>query len=115
MGVPEAGIFGDILCACMVRRGVTALVTDGPVRDGAGVLGTRLPVWSARTVAPASVAALTFVGWQEPIGCGGVAIFPDHIIVAHSDGAVVIRGHLAAEIASARPEPERLHTRHLHP
>ncbi len=100
MGIPEAGIFGDILCARMVRRGVTALVTDGPVRDGAGVLGTRLPVWSAGTVAPASVAALTFVGWQEPIGCD--------IIVADSDGAVVIPANLAAEVASAGPEQERL-------
>src|SRR6185312_4697165 len=35
MGIPEAGIFGDILCARMVQRRVAALVTDGPVRDGA--------------------------------------------------------------------------------
>ena len=36
----DAGIFGDILCARMVKRGVAALVTDGVVRDIAGVLGT---------------------------------------------------------------------------
>ena len=29
--------------------------------------------------APPSVAGLTFVGWQEPIGCGGVAVFPDDV------------------------------------
>src|ERR1700704_3946681 len=33
MGVPGAGIFGDILCARMKKRGVAALVTDGAVRD----------------------------------------------------------------------------------
>jgi regulator of RNase E activity RraA len=33
MGVTDAGIFGDILCARMVKRGVAALVTDGVVRD----------------------------------------------------------------------------------
>src|ERR1700761_3748566 len=33
MGVTDAGIFGDILCARMVKRGVTALITDGVVRD----------------------------------------------------------------------------------
>src|SRR5690349_15171067 len=38
MGVTDAGIFGDILCARMVKRGVTALVTDGAVRDVAGVV-----------------------------------------------------------------------------
>src|SRR5687767_15250082 len=39
LGVTDAGIFGDILCARMARRGVAALVTDGAVRDLAGVLG----------------------------------------------------------------------------
>jgi hypothetical protein len=34
------------------------------VRDLAGVLGTGLPVWCKGAVAPASVAGLTFVGWQ---------------------------------------------------
>src|SRR3954463_15670620 len=43
MGVTDAGIFGDILCARMAKRGVSALITDGVVRDVAGVLGTGLP------------------------------------------------------------------------
>src|SRR5690606_739047 len=37
MGCTEAGIFGDILCARMAHRGVAGLVTDGVVRDAAGV------------------------------------------------------------------------------
>ena len=45
MGHTDAGIFGDILCARMKKRGVAGLVTDGVVRDLAGVLGTGLPVW----------------------------------------------------------------------
>src|SRR3954467_14922575 len=59
MGVTEAGIFGDILCARMKKRGVSALVTDGVVRDGAGVETTNLPVWCAGVAAPASVAGMT--------------------------------------------------------
>jgi hypothetical protein len=49
MGVTDAGIFGDILCARMARRGVAALLTDGVVRDQAGVLATGLPVWCQGT------------------------------------------------------------------
>ena len=60
----------------MARRGVTALVTDGVIRDKAGVVATKLPVWCRGTAAPASVNGLTFVGWKEPIACGGCAIFP---------------------------------------
>jgi regulator of RNase E activity RraA len=90
MGITDAGIFGDILCARMAKRGVAALVTDGVVRDIEGVLGTGLPVWCDGYAAPPSVAGLTFVGWGEPIGCGGVAVFPDDVVVADQDGGVVI-------------------------
>src|SRR5690242_9162180 len=60
MGVQDAGIFGDILVARMAKRGITALVTDGVVRDLHGVLGTHLPVWCSGAAAPASVTSLTF-------------------------------------------------------
>jgi len=108
MGVTDAGIFGDILCARMAKRGVKALVTDGVVRDLAGVLGTGLPVWCQGAAAPASVAGLTFVSWQEPIGCGGVAIFPDDVIVVDGDGAVVIPQKLVADVAAAAADQERM-------
>jgi len=108
MGVTDAGIFGDILCARMAKRGVTALVTDGVVRDVAGVMGTGLPVWCAGVAAPPSVAGLTFVGWQEPVGCGGVAIFPDDLIVVDDDGAVVIPAAIVEEVKDACLEQERL-------
>ena len=100
MGVTDAGIFGDILAARMARRGVAALVTDGVVRDVAGVLGTGLPVWCKGIAAPPSVAGLTFVGWQEPIGCGGVAVFPDDLVLADDDGAVVDPGRAGRRSAA---------------
>jgi regulator of RNase E activity RraA len=100
MGVTDAGIFGDILCERMKYRAVAALITDGVVRDLVGVLRTNLPTWCAGVAAPASVAALTFVAWQQPIACGGVAIFPDDIIVADEDGAVVIPAALLDEVVA---------------
>ena len=106
MGVTEAGIFGDILCARMKRRGVAALVTDGVVRDGAGCEASGLPIWCAGIAAPASVSGLTFVGWGEPIGCGGVAVFPDDVIVVDGDGAVVIPAAFVEEVAKAGPDQE---------
>ncbi|MBL8711201.1 MAG: ribonuclease activity regulator RraA [Rhodospirillaceae bacterium] len=108
MGVTDAGIFGDILCARMRKRGVAALVTDGVVRDVAGVLGTGLPVWCQGVAAPPSVAGLTFVNWQEPIGCGGVAVFPDDLIVVDDDGAVVIPAALVEDVVAIAAEQERL-------
>ncbi len=108
MGITAAGIFGDILCARMQKRGVTALITDGVVRDVAGVIGTGLPVWCSGAAAPPSVAGLTFVNWQEPIGCGGVAVFPDDLIVVDDDGAVVIPAALVTDVVTEAIEQERL-------
>ncbi len=108
MGVTDAGVFGDILCTRMVKRGVTALVTDGVVRDVSGVLGSGLPVWCSGAAAPPSVAALTFVDWQRPIACGGVAVFPGDVLVVDDDGAVLIPAALLDEILVLAPEQERL-------
>ncbi len=108
LGVQDAGIFGDILCARMARRGMAALVTDGVVRDVHGVLSTQLPVWCSGWAAPASVAGLTFVGWQQPISCGGVAVFPGDVIVADDDGAVLIPAALLDHVLEHAPEQERL-------
>jgi regulator of RNase E activity RraA len=108
MGVTDAGIFGDILCARMKKRGVAALVTDGVVRDVAGVVKTGLPVWCQGTAAPASVAGLTFVNWQEPVACGGVAVFPNDVIVVDADGAVVVPAALLEDVLAAAVEQERL-------
>jgi regulator of RNase E activity RraA len=108
LGVTDAGIFGDILCARMHKRGVAALVTDGVVRDIEGVLNTGLPVWCQGAASPPSVAGLTFVGWQEPIDCGGVAVFPNDVIVVDRDGAVLIPAALLDDVVAASVEQERL-------
>ena len=92
----------------MVKRGVAGLVTDGAVRDYAGVAGTGLPVWCASVAAPPSVAGLTFVGWQEPVGCGGVAVFPGDVVVADEDGAVLVPQALLGDVVAAAVEQEHL-------
>ncbi len=108
MGVDDAGVFGDILCARMKKRNVAALVTDGVVRDLGGVLATDLPVWCRGAAAPPSVAGLTFVGWNETVGCGGVAVIPGDIIVADGDGAVVIPLALLDEVVAEAPAQEEM-------
>ncbi len=108
MGVTDAGIFGDILCARMAERGVAGLVTDGVVRDLEGVLSTGLAVFCQGAAAPPSVAGLTFVNWSEPVACGGVAVFPDDVVVADKDGAVLIPAAFLDQVLAEAPEQERM-------
>lgn len=108
MGVTDAGVFGDILCARMAKRNVKAMVTDGVVRDLVGVLSTKLPIWCAGVAAPSSVTGLTFINWGEPVGCGGVAVMPEDVIVADDDGVVLIPAALLDHVLATAPEQERM-------
>lgn len=108
MGFSDAAIAGDILVARMKQRGVQALVSDGVMRDAAGVEEVGLPIWCAGVAAPPSIAGLTFVGWQETIACGGVAVIPGDIVVADGDGAVVIPAALLDHVVKLGPEQEQL-------
>jgi len=107
-GVTASATFGDIVVMRMAKRGVAGIVTDGAVRDRNGLLAIGLPIWTAGITAPPPAAHLMLAAWQEPIGCGGVAVFPDDVIVADADGVVVIPAALAGEVAQAGLEQERL-------
>lgn len=107
MGVTDAGVVGDVLCARMAHRGVSGLVTDGAIRDIAGVEQSELPVWARGTASPAPGNSLTFIDWGQPVACGGVAVFPGDLIVGDRDGVVVIPRALAEQVATEAAEIER--------
>jgi regulator of RNase E activity RraA len=107
-GIMGAATFGDIVVARMQKRGVAGIVTDGAVRDRNGLLQIGLPIWTVGITAPPPATQLMLVAWQEPIACGGVAVFPDDIIVADADGVIVLPSALAPDVAAAGLEQERL-------
>lgn len=107
-GMTACATFGDIVVARMQKRGVAGIVTDGAVRDRNGLMTIGLPIWTVGITSPPPATHLMLVEWQSPIGCGGVAVFPDDIIVADVDGVIVVPSALAAEIATAGLEQERL-------
>ena len=107
-GTRDAATFGDIVVTRMAKRGVTGIVTDGAVRDRMGLIASKLPIWMNGITAPPPGARLMLAAWQEPIACGGVAVFPDDIVIADADGVVVIPAGLADEVASLGSEQERI-------
>ena len=107
-GTLDAATFGDIVVARMVKRGVAGIVTDGAVRDRNGLLATGMPIWTCGVTAPPPVARMLLAAWQQPIGCGGVTVFPDDIVVADADGVVVIPAGLAQLVADKGIVQEQL-------
>ena len=108
-GTRDAATFGDIVVTRMAKRGVAGIVTDGAVRDRMGLIASKLPIWMNGITAPPPGARLMLAAWQEPIACGGVAVFPDDIVIADADGVVVIPAGLADEVASMGSEQERIY------
>ena len=82
-------------------------VTDALVRDGDETRKLALPVLSTGVAPPPSIVGLAFAGYDEIIGCGGVAVCPGDVMVCDNDGAVVIPASMAAEVAQAGVEQER--------
>lgn len=107
-GTMDAATFGDIVVGRMVKRGVAGIVTDGAVRDRNGLIATGMPIWATGVTAPPPAAHLMLAAWQDPIGCGGVAVFPGDIVVADADGVVVVPLGLAQQVAEKGAEQERL-------
>jgi len=104
----DAATFGDIVVERMVKRGVAGIVTDGAVRDRMGLLASRMPIWMSGITAPPPAASIMLADWQQPIGCGGVAVFPDDIIVADADGVVVIPSAFLEEVVKLGMEQEHI-------
>ena len=103
-----AATFGDIVVFRMVARKVAGIVTDGAVRDKHGLILSGMPIWTAGITAPPPAGRVMLAGWNEPIGCGGVAVYPDDIVVADGDGVIIVPAGLAKEVAEAGAEQERL-------
>ncbi len=107
-GEPDYGVIGDILALRLLARGVAGLVTDGAVRDAEALAATEFPVWCGGLAAPASIHGHASGDVDVVIGCGGVAVVPGDVIVADTDGAVVIPAALVDEVARDGAEQERL-------
>lgn len=105
-GDTSAGVMGDILATRMKVRGVAGLVTDGAVRDAAGVTASGFPVVCASATAPANIASFSDGGRQLAIACGGVCVVPGDAVIADQDGAIVIPAELVEEVVEHGQEQE---------
>jgi len=94
----DTSVIGNIYVGMACNKGVAAIVTDGVVRDIAGIEAVGIPVF-AMGVSPNSP-------WKNgpgtigfPIVIGGVAVNPGDIVVGDSDGVVIVPRIKAAEVA----------------
>ena len=81
---------GGLMGTAMAARGYAGAVIDGGVRDVAYLRKIGFPVYAKGIVPSTSVHHYRFAGAQVPVICNGVAVNPGDIVVADSDGVVVV-------------------------
>ncbi|MCW4467221.1 fumarylacetoacetate hydrolase family protein [Glutamicibacter sp. MNS18] len=99
-GETGSATLGDILALRAHTLGAAGIITDGGVRDLAAVSGLEIPVFY--NGAHPAVLGRKHVAWDKDltVACGGVTVQPGDVIVADSDGIVVIPPHLVEQVAN---------------
>jgi regulator of RNase E activity RraA len=108
LGVPTAGVIGDILAARILGRGAVAAIIHGAVRDAPFIKEVGLPVFAATTHPSHSGRDLIPVDYDRPINLAGSQVLPGDVILADDEGALAMPLDLAEYIAGHGPEKEAL-------
>jgi len=89
-------VLGDMLALRAARCSAAGLVTDGAVRDLAGLLDSGLPVFAGSRRPMSMRGSLAAFEADKPIQCGGVLVMPGDLVLADQDAVLVMPTHVAA-------------------
>jgi 4-hydroxy-4-methyl-2-oxoglutarate aldolase len=109
------GMFGDLLAASLMQRGVRGLVIDAGVRDTADLREMGFPVWTQHVSCEGTVKSSPG-SVNVPIRFGEQVVFPGDVICADDDGVVVVaraEASWAIEKSLARLDNETATRAHL--
>lgn len=107
-GVTETALLGDMVATAFRQRGVAGIVLDGGVNDRAALEGVGLPVFAAGDAATPFTTHRHIIALNQPIGCGGVAIFPGDVLIGDRNGVAAIPKERIAEVAEKAQYRESL-------
>lgn len=88
---------GGLMGTAMSARNLAGAVIDGGVRDTAYLQKIGFPVYALGIVPSTSIGHYRFAGANIPVVCDGVPVAPGDVVVADSDGVVVVPKSIAPE------------------
>jgi regulator of RNase E activity RraA len=103
-GSRDAAVWGELLATRAAARGAAGAVTDGGVRDLAGLGAMGFTTFAASVSANDSYGRLMVVGFGDPVTCAGVTVASGDLVLADLDGVVVVPAALAQRALEAAEE-----------
>ena len=103
-GLLDVAVWGELLTTRMLARGGVGVVTDGGIRDVAGIRRLGVPAFAAAISPRDSFGRALVTGWGEQVTCAGVVVAPGDLVRGDEDGVIVIPDALAAAALAGAEE-----------
>jgi len=105
---PDVAVWGGLMTAGAVARNLVGAILDGGLRDVAEIKRDfGFPVFS-RTISPGStLGRYKTEALNVPVLCGGILVHPGDLIIADTDGVVVVPADHVEEVLTRALEIER--------
>ncbi|WP_287589243.1 hypothetical protein [Candidatus Borrarchaeum sp.] len=106
-GHRDTAIWGGLASTSCKSRGIVAVIIDGAIRDVAEIRKIQFPVF-ARAVTPNAGDCSVLGDINVPIQCGGVLVNPGDIVVADTDGVVIVPANRAVQVLEKVKKQEEI-------
>jgi 4-hydroxy-4-methyl-2-oxoglutarate aldolase len=90
--------FGELSATSLQARGAAGVVLDGGCRDVDFIVHSGFPVFARFTTPQDSVPRWEVVDWGHEVSIGDVRVATGDLVLADSDGVVVIPAEVEAEV-----------------
>jgi regulator of RNase E activity RraA len=97
-------VWGDILTAAAMTRGVAGTVIHGCCRDSAGIRAQGYPLFAVGAFMKSGKNRVRMVARQVPVTIGPTKIMPGDLVKADDDGVLVIPAERANEVVMVARE-----------
>lgn len=94
----KATLWGGVMTATAIGKGVRAALIDGGIRDTHQILEKDFPVFYKYRIPNGSLGRCLITNYQEPIMIRGVVIKPGDVVLGDIDGVVVVPRDIAYDV-----------------
>lgn len=106
-GYEESACWGGNDSNASLRKGLSAVIVDGAVRDTTEIRQHGFPTW-AKAVTPRTGGGAGGGEVGVPVRCGGIVVRPGDIVMADDDGVVVVPREKESEVLARAVDREAL-------